>query len=225
MIKLILAYASISQPLAASAIDIHDWTIKSYGPEITFDIKRKGKNIGTHKVTFTQNDNQLFVEATTRIRLKFLFFTAFKFDYTSEEVWQNGKLMSLSSLTNEDGKKSNVLLEFGEDIVSITNENGNYSNNLMGPVFTTNHWNPNVLDEEKVLNTLTGKSNNIQINKMGLEMVPTGKGEREAMHHRYEGDLNNISTWYDEKSRWVGLSFKGKDGSIISYECDQCGDE
>jgi hypothetical protein len=225
MIKLILAYASISPPLEAHQVDIHDWALKTYGTEISFDIKRNGNNIGTHQVKFTKSENQLLVEANTQIRVKFLFFTAFKFDYNSKELWQNGELKSLSSFTNNDGKKSNVSLEYGDDIVNVTNEKGSFTNILKEPVFTTNHWNPNVLGEKMVLNTLTGKINNIEINKLGFEMVPAGNGTRKAMRHSYDGDLNNISTWYDEKSRWVGLNFKGRDGSLISYECNQCGIE
>jgi hypothetical protein len=225
MIKLILALTSISHQPIKPTIDIHNWAIQSYGPGMSFNIKRNGNQIGTHEVSFKTNDEKLYIEATTKIRVKFLFFTAYKFDYTAKEIWQNGELISLLSYTNDNGKKSEVKLDYGSDIVKAINDKDTFSNTLDGLIYTTNHWNPNVLNANVVLNTVTGKLNQIQISQKGEEMVPTGAGERSAIHHRYDGDLNNISTWYDEKLRWVGLNFKSKDGSIISYECNLCGDE
>jgi|TARA_R110002096_G_scaffold257381_1_gene450764 Domain of unknown function (DUF6134) len=225
MIKLILALTSISQQATAPTIDIHDWALQSYGPEISFNIKRNGNNIGSHVVSFKSNDEQLHIVATTKIRVKFLFFTAYKFDYTAREVWQNGELISLLSTTNDNGKKSKVNLDYDTDIVNVTSDDDSFSNTLNSSVYTTNHWNPNVLNANVVLNTVTGKLNQVQISQMGEETIPISGDERAAIHHRYAGDLNNISTWYDKKMRWVGLNFKGKDGSIISYECNLCGDE
>jgi hypothetical protein len=225
MITLILALASISDQSSTPPIDIHNWAINSYGPQITFDIKRNGKNIGSHEVTFEELGKKLLIEATTKIRVKFLFFNAFNFDYSSKEIWENGELTSLQSITNDDGNKSSVVLEYGQSILNVTNNGTTFSNNIKGALFTTNHWNPNVRMSNTVLNTITGKTNTVEISAVGKERVPTANGDREAMHHQYSGDLKDISTWYDEKSRWVGLSFKGNDGSTISYECSRCGDK
>lgn len=225
MINIILSLASITQQAAAPTVDVHQWAIPTYGPAITFDIKRKGKNIGAHEVTFEKINNELHIEAITKIRIKFLFFNAFKFDYVSNEIWQGGKLVSLKSFTDDNGKKSEVTMEYGTDIVTATTEENAFTNSLGVPIFTTNHWNPNVLNAEAVLNTITGKTNQVEISQVGWEMVPTESGERRAIHHKYDGELNNISSWYDEKWRWVGLNFQGKDGSVISYECNWCGDE
>lgn len=217
MINTILTLASITQQAVSPTVDIHNWVLENYGPKITFDIKRKGKNIGSHEVLFENIDGVLHVEAQTKIRVRFLFFTAFKFDYHSKETWNNGRLISLNSVTNDNGKKSEVILN--QDISDKVNQNSNKA------IFTTNHWNPNVLSSNLVLNTITGKSNNIDVSNVGWEMIPALNGELKAAHHVYQGDLNDISSWYDEKWRWVGLSFKGRDGSTIFYQCNQCGDQ
>ncbi len=216
MINNFLILASIAQQATVPAIDIHDWAIENYGPKITFDIKRKGRNIGLHEVVFENINGCLHVEATTEIRVKFLFFNAFRFDYYSKEIWDDGKLISMKSFTDDNGMTSEVVLGKGAGIEA---------NSTDDHIFTTNHWNPNVLSSKQVLNTITGKTNNIRISNVGWDMVPAKNGEIEAVHHTYHGDLRDISSWYDEKWRWVGLSFKGRDGSVISYECNQCGDQ
>ena len=225
MFNTILSLASIAQQAVIPVGDVQEWAVSSYGPEISFNIKRKGKKIGTHEVTFEKINDELHVEAVTKIRVKFLFFNAYRFDYVSNEVWQNGNLISLISLANDNGKKSEVTIDHNSDLVKVKTNNGAFENSLGVPTYTTNHWNPNVLNAEVVLNTITGKNNSVEISQIGWDMVPTDNGERRAIHHQYDGELNNISSWYDEKWRWVGLNFKGKDGSNISYECNWCGDE
>ena len=223
MLEIILALENLSEPAMAPDINIHEWIVPAYGSEISFDIKRKGKQIGTHEVTFENIDNRIYVEVITKIRVKFLFFNAFKFDYSSREVWQNNNLIFVYSSTNDNGEKSEVVKEFGENAAEVLAGDRQFSSSLEGVNFTSNHWNPNVLNASTLLNTITGKINQVNISNQGWEVVPGQDGERNAIRHNYNGQLNNISAWYDEKWRWVGLSFKGKDGSVISYECKQCG--
>jgi len=225
MIKIILALTSISTQTAIPVINIHDWALASYGSEMVFEIKRNGKNIGTHQVNFKSNNKKLSIESKTQIRVKFLFFNAYKFDYNSLEKWKNGELVSLLSTTDDNGKKSVVNIVPGTDIIKVTINKVTHMNSLGDLKYTTNHWNPNVLSGNLVLNTITGKPNKFQISQVGMDSVSTGDSERIAAHYQYSGDLNNISTWYDEKLRWVGLSFESKDGSTISYECKVCGVE
>jgi len=74
-----------------------------------------------------------------------------------------------------------------------------------------------------VLNSITGKTNNVTISELGWEEISIQDETRPALRHEYSGDLKDVTTWYDEKGRWVGLQFKSKDDSIISYECNVCG--
>ena len=209
MIKVALAIASITNstvPEIKSKID--NWALPQYGSEMQFDVKRNGKKIGEHLVTFEQDQDKLIVNAVTKIRVKFLFFTAYKFDYKAEEIWEQNKLKTLTAYTNDNGKVSEV----------------NYTDSDNGtPLYSTNHWNPNVVDADYVLNTITGKTNNVTISKLGWEDLPVTEGTRPAQRHEYSGDLRDVTTWYDENGRWVGLQFKSKDDSIISYECNLCG--
>lgn len=209
MIKMLLAIASLtSTSLPVISTNMENWVLPLYGEEMHFDVKRNGKKIGDHFVTFKQENGTLAVKAETKIRVKFLFITAYKFDYKSEEIWQDNELRSLNAYTNDNGDVSEV----------------NYSyNDESSPLFSTNHWNPNVLEADHVLNTITGKINDVTISKMGWENLSIQDETVSALRHVYSGDLNDVTTWYDEQGRWVGLQFKGKDETVISYECNLCG--
>ena len=89
------------------------------------------------------------------------------------------------------------------------------------PLFPTNHWNAGVLGQTRVLNTLTGKINNVSILSKGIETVSTENGPIKATRYVYSGDLDN-EVWYDDLGRWVKMRFKASDGSTINYVCKSC---
>jgi hypothetical protein len=39
--------------------------------------------------------------------------------------------------------------------------------------------------------------------------------------YRYSGELE-LDAWYSEAGRWLGMRFKGRDGSTIEYFCRNC---
>lgn len=209
MMKMILALASATNTsLPEISTDMESWVLPLYGEEMQFDVKRNGKKIGEHFVTFKQENDKLIVNAKTKIRVKFLFITAYRFDYKAEEIWQANELKTLNAYTNDNGEVSEVNYTYQDKTT---------------PLFSTNHWNPNVLNADNVLNSITGKTNNVTISEMGWENISIQDETRAALRHEYSGDLKNVTTWYDEKGRWVGLQFTSKDDSIISYECNLCG--
>ncbi len=204
---LTLSMLSLPNTLHLEELSPTDWAQSTYGDQIEFDIRRNGKKVGEHIVTFEEQESVTSVESSTDLRVKFLFFTAYRFEYLSREEWAHSNLLSVESTTKDGGKKSSLSKEFGET----------------EKLYSTNHWNPDVLNQNRVYNTITGKTNNIEILIGDWEMVPTGTGQRKALRHDYTGDLRDVSSWYDEQGRWVALRFIARDGSIISYECRRCG--
>ena len=72
-----------------------------------------------------------------------------------------------------------------------------------------------------MLNTVTGELNRVEIISRGVETLKSKHGEIIGQRYSYTDDLDT-EVWYDQKGRWVGMEFKGKDGSIITYVCQQC---
>jgi len=183
------------------------WALKAYGSSIEFQVKRNGKSIGKHLVEFAQENEILTVTSTTRMRIKFLFITAYKFDYLSTETWGASGLQTVNSFSNDDGEKTTSYFPFSENM----------------EILPTNHWNPDVINSSIIFNTITGENNNVKIVFEGEEEVLTGAGVRSANKYRYSGDLFNVWVWYDTQDRWVRLEFQGNDGSRITYQCIVCG--
>jgi hypothetical protein len=193
--------------------------LKRYGSEIRFRIWRHGSPVGNHIVRFDRNKNGLHVHAESKIRISILGFTVYRFDYRSDAVWQKDHLTGLKVRVDDDGdiyqlsaaRKNNRLVVDGPKGETI----------LPGNIFPTNHWHCGVLGRKTVLNTLTGHANQVDIKPDGPDDFAVSGGSIPALRFDYTGQLRN-SVWYDAKGRWIGLRFKAKDGSNITYICETC---
>ena len=190
-----------------------------YQDKILFDVVRDGEKVGSHETTFSGDKNDFWVTTRFELEIKVLFIRAYAFKYFSKANWKNGVLSEISVIVDDDGEPFSLKgrKEAGE--FSIESPKKKFKTPL--PLFPTNHWNANVVNESVVLNTLTGELNRVEIIARGLETLQSRYGEIKGQRYSYTGDLDN-EVWYDQKGRWVGMEFKGKDGSIITYICQQC---
>ena len=218
-----LMFLTAATPVHLEPASIPEWANRAYGEDLLFEIRREGRKIGTHRVEFNWEDGVFRVETRTRIKVKFLFFTAYRFEYTSSELWQDGLIDRVLAFTDENGKEREYSIDYEARRVTVQDGSNVVRYDMETTPYPTNHWHPQVLSTSRVVNTLSGNLNNVEISPVSWELVPAGEGERRAMRFDYNGDLNDVSAWYDEQGRWVGLRFKGSDGSEITYECIRCG--
>jgi len=190
-----------------------------YGDKLEFAVLRDGAVVGNHLVTFKKANADLEVTSKFNLKLSILGIPIYKYQYDSVEYWSDGMLMSLKVDVNDDGsKKQNIAARKNENFwVNGVIIGRAKSNNL----FPTNHWNADVLQQSKVLNTITGKVNLTNIQNEGQEVIAARGGDIKASKYSYSGDLN-VTVWYDEDGRWVKLKFKGEDNSDIEYFCLTC---
>ncbi len=187
----------------------------AYSDLTTYTITRKGKRIGKHELRITRSDNTIVVDVTSNIQVTLLKIPVFSFDYAAQEIWRDGQLDTVTSRVKENDKVSDVGLNSSGELSNI--------NTLDGPQqvarlkYTSNHWNPAVVNATRVFNTLTGKASNVSVAVIGEETIGNGIT---ATHYQYSGDIN-ADSWYDANGKWVKLSFAGKDGSLIEYTIDQ----
>lgn len=190
-----------------------------YGTTMAFDVFRDGTLVGEHTVAFSNDGADLLVDTQFRIAIKFLMFTAYTLDYTSSSQWRDGKLNGLKARTNDDGTVGIVTAERLQNEIKIIDPSGAVT--VASDILPTNHWNVAVTKSTAVLNTITGKVNNVEMIDLGTETVVAEGVEIDARRWMYSGDLTN-EVWYDAEGRWVKMLFEGKDGSSIEYVCTRC---
>lgn len=190
-----------------------------YGGEIDFDVYRKGEKVGFHRVRFNGDRNDLTAQSEFSVRIDVLMIPVYRYLYRSESRWQNGVLERLNASVDDDGTPSEVIVSTHDGRIRI--KAPDQSVITAPPLFPTNHWNHRVTAEDRVLNTLTGRINDVRIEPRGREDVMTERGAVTATRYSYTGDLET-EVWYDAEGRWVKMRFDGKDGTPIEYICRRC---
>ncbi len=186
----------------------------------TYEVLRNGKRIGTHEIRFSRDGDALQVVAETNMKVKFLFITAYKYRYVSEEYWLGGELQRVETKVNDNGK---------ELFSSATRSGSGYEvartdgGSIIPPAFmTTNHWNDDAPQFNQLFNTITGKINEVTFTPVtASDMTADPQLATDAKEFSVRGELN-INTFYDSSGNWLGMVFEHKDGSTIEFRCVDC---
>ena len=181
-----------------AAVPLNAASIPASG-SLTFDVMRKGKDIGDHSYKFSGSENSYSVKVSTNIVVKvpLIKLTAYSFQHDSVETWKNGKLQKLSSTTNDDGTPNKV-------------------NSGASSILPASLWNEDIVKSKILLNTVNGKKMSIRAADLGSEAVTTKKGKVTAEHYRISGELER-DLWYDANGDLARVSFKADDGSTVIY--------
>lgn len=184
------------------------------GAVIDFTVLRKGKPFGTHKLSFEREENgELTVTTDVDLQVKFGPITAFKYRLDSVENWIDGKLVSLSGKSNNDGRKGEVVAEVADDQLVV--DGTKFDGVLPLSTIPSSHWNRLQVYQGQMLSTETGEVLDIEVETLGEDVVQVDGQNVETTHYRLKSDIT-VDLWYDNQSRWVKLAFEVR-GQDIEY--------
>ena len=194
--------------------------------EIVFEIIRKNKTIGTHTISFIENDKDLKVDIEVNINVKLGFLTIYKYRHNNTEYWKEGELIKIStnSLTNSkkkyfvEGQKNNDFFEYeGVDNKKRTGLD----------VIPISYWNYEILDRKVFLDSQKGILREFDLKEMELENIFFNEKNFNAkkymmkvktIHSSDEKPFPNLYLWYTNKGELMKLEFDSpEDKSIITY--------
>jgi|TARA_B100001094_G_C18061585_1_gene735367 hypothetical protein len=195
-------------------------SIVRYKNNIGFDVLRNGEVVGSHVTTFVHEGFELTVKSKMNLKVRLLGIPVYSFDYTSLEKWSDGELSHLDVDVKDGADQIKISSQLSKEGLTVTYPSGTYV--VHGPIISTNHWNADIVKQSRVLNTLTGKINQVKLIKRGKEIIPIKDGTILATRYDYTGELTDTSVWYDSNGRWSKLEFKARDGSTVEYICNTC---
>ena len=186
---------------------------------LTYTVTRDGSTIGTHSVDINAAGTEVQVE--TDIEVKVLFVTAYKFKHTSQEKWQNGQLVAITSTTDDDGtpKELNARLNGDQMKVNSIVKGQDRLQTVPADTLPASLWNPATVEQSALLNTLDGQIMTIDVENKGADTVETGAGPVQANHYAITGELTR-DLWFDGQGRLVRMRFPDKTNSEIVYALD-----
>lgn len=209
----------ISRGVWAAALSATGPVLASQVDDQRYTILRGTDEVGVHEVTREVVGRQTRVKSSSRIDVRLLGLALYRFRYDAQETWDQSGLARIEVRVDDDGESFRLDGKRSGTGFAWTSDAG--PDQHPAPLFPTNHWNPEVLEQDRVLNTLTGRLNRVNIARAGTEALELPDGKIQAVRYRYTGDLE-LDAWYDAKGQWLGMRFEGSDGSQIRYLCTTC---
>ena len=208
-----LALGTAAAPWAADAASAAaDW------PEpgtLNFTVMRDGQPIGVSTVSLTHQGDETTARVSTHIQVKVAFFTVYRYDQTESERWAAGHLLTMTSMTHDNGTTHQVTATREGDKLLV--ESDGRTSAVDPSLMPYNPWNAAVLNSRMALNTKDGSVTPVKVTDRGEErLVLHG---RPLLAHRYSIRTSfPQDVWYDQHHRLVQVELHGSDGSTIRYQ-------
>lgn len=189
------------------------WTPRD-GSRIEFDVFRQGNRFGRHSLQFKmQADGRLNVSTEVELAVKFGFVTVYRYTLKSEEIWEDGNLISLIGTTSKNGEEFEVAAQTDGDVMIV--DGTGFRGEVPVPIIPSSHWNRLQVYRDQMLSTESGEILDIDVETLGRDRVFVDGQPVEATHYRLNSKLS-VDLWYDDQSRWVKLAFNAR-GQEIEY--------
>ena len=183
--------------------------------EWRFRVYLDDKEIGYHNFRLTSEADRVRLETEADMRVRFLFLTAYRYEHVNEEIWSGDCLEQIEARTDDNGK---VLTVRGErDAARFLVTAGEEPVPMDGCVKSFAYWNPDILDEEALLNSQTGKLLEVDVQQVSRESVDVRGEQIPATRFRLLGEKIKIDLWYSDSREWLGLESTIKGGRKLRY--------
>lgn len=192
---------------ADDSADSREWNFRVYLGD---------SEIGQHRFRLSERDGTTTLSTEADFRVRFLFFTAYRYQHVNKETWQNDCLSRIESHTDANGKVIDVAGMQRAGGFHIDEPQSEPS--IPGCVKSFAYWNTGILQEDALLNPQTGELTPIQVEAMDNEVLRV-RG-RDVAARRYRLDTRDISldVWYSQDSEWLALESTTRDGRTLRYE-------
>jgi len=181
-----------------------------------FDVFYDGKNIGEHSFLVTKKLDKTEVSVNASFDINILFFNAYKYRHTNKEIWADQCLESINSKTNDNGTEYRVQGEKKNNILEVNNNQELFQFDTC--VKTFSYWDKNIVNSHELLNSQTGKVENIVVTSLGTNTIDSVLGKQSASKYRIQAKTFSIDLWYSVKGEWLALQSTTEDGNILTYK-------
>lgn len=199
--------ALLGLSLTSSLASASEWPFTAY---------LDGKEIGQHRFAITESDNAITLTSEADFQVKILFINAYQYQHRASEVWQNDCLQKLEARTEENRDVSLVVGRQQSGSFKVEGPKGQLA--LPNCTMTFAYWNPRMLQQDKLLNPQTGEWLDVEIRRVGREIIEVRGEKQPALRYRLTAPKMQIDLWYSEDYRWLALESTTPDGYLISYK-------
>ena len=180
--------------------------------EVSFDIIRKNKNIGSLITTFKKEDDKLQIRTILDIKVKVFLITVYKFFQDTTETWIEGEFVKIEGYTNFEDEREYYIEgnDLDENFIA-SGMDGELT--LSNKILPLNYWNKKILKEEEVFDTQKGIVRKITVQKLENDIIKINNKTIEA-----EKYILNASKNPKDKGPFPQYTLWYKDDELIKFE-------
>jgi hypothetical protein len=169
--------------------------------------------IGTYTNTVDQRGNDVDVQTEVRIAVTMLGISLFHQDADRQEHWQNGRLVSYQSDTDDNGKKIDVSGTAQGNAFVVQSPLGTFT--APAQVHPSNPWASQLLNTDFMMSTKTGRVMKVVVTDTGETNI-TFDGRTMRLHQYFiDGEKHQV-VWVDQNG--VVVAFQTEEqGSPINF--------
>ncbi len=169
--------------------------------------------IGTFADAVDRSPEGLRIDAHLRVAVKLLGVVAYREEADTTEVLRGGRLVSLESVTNKDGRHLEVHGAAHGDQFMVNATSGSYA--APAKIVPSDPWVLKRTGDELVVSTSSGKMVSVQITGGDYETVSMNGTVVSARHYVVNGDKRQ-EVWLDNHQ--VPIMFRSmEDGTAIDF--------
>lgn len=181
-----------------------------------FNVYLGDKKLGEHSFEVRDAGGQKRVRSEADFVYRVLFVPAYRYEHTNSERWADDCLLEFEAETNDNGDKLRASGEKTGDGFEVVGSDGRKE--LPACVMTFAYWNPDFLDEERLLNPQTGKYLDVEVEKLPQDTYEVRGEQIPAQPYRVTAEGMKLTVWYStEDRRWVGLESVTGDDRVLRY--------
>lgn len=184
--------------------------------EWNFRVYLGDSEIGHHRFRLTEEGGTRVLSTVADFKVRFLFFTAYRYQHVNSETWRDDCLQRIDARTDANGKIIDVEGEQRRDAFHLDAPDS--SRTLPGCIMTFAYWNPGILREDALLNPQTGEMMPVEVEEVSTETLVVRGQDVAARRYRLTTDELSLDIWYSNESEWLALESTTKDGRTLRYE-------
>lgn len=204
------SWVATSAPVAA----VTDQTVD--GRNWNFRVMLDGSEVGYHRFELIDGGATRELTSEAAFDVRFLFFNAFRYRHVTTERWDGQCLSEIRSETDSNGKSLALQGERTADGFVVATKDD--EEKLPGCVMTFAYWNPQFLEQPRLLNPQTGEYLDVDVQPLETEPLTVRGEDVLAQPYRLVAKDMELTIWYSQDDRWLALESVVKGGRVLRYE-------
>lgn len=182
-----------------------------------FEVLLDDKAIGEHEFRLRSSGAVEQVDIEARFEVNLLFITAYEYEHSNTERWEDGCLASIRSSTDDNGELYSVQ---GSDLGDrfVLERNAEPDSFEKPCVRTFAYWDRSFLAADQLLNSQTGELEPVEVRYAGRDTVDFAGRPVQSDRYTLETADGDIHLWYAaEGGQWLALEAPARGDRVIRY--------